>query len=730
MRQRLILTLILSILLSIQITAQDTHYEADWNSLDKRPLPTWFEDAKFGIFIHWGPYSVPAWSPKGTYSEWYQYWLQSESIFGNGDFTGQEIPEFQKNTYGPDSDYYDFGPMFKADLFDAKEWSSLFERSGSKYIVITSKHHDGFCLWPSKEANDRGFAWNSFDTGAKRDLLGELTNEVKKTEVKMGMYYSLYEWYHPWWINDRERFVDELFHPQVKDLVQRYEPDVLWADGEWEMTSDKWKTEELIAWLYNDSKVKDNIIINDRWGQETRHKHGGYYTTEYESDANFNKPWEECRGMGFSFGYNRNEDIEDYNSAKALVLMLCDLVAQGGNLLLDIGPDARGRIPVIMQERLLEIGQWLDINGEAIYGTRRWKNPVQWSEGKRDCKGKDEHYVGGDYILRQTINPPGEDCAVKEIFFTHKNNTLYAITPKWPGEKLIIKNVQASDNSKIYFLDSNTELQWEQKGSDIVVSLPEYNPNNIKSDIAYAFSISQIKNYAQKPEIHVKYNGFSENPLIRLSGPSNSKVYYTIDGTDPTNKSKVYNKDIKIRKSCTLKCFASMEGKQNSEIISQRIIVYDQVKDIQLKTTNSERYNANGVVSLMDNIIGTPETQGEDFLGFEGSDAEIVIDFGKKREFSSVSIGYLQNQGGWIFAPDKVIVSLSDNGKNFEEIVSRTVQNSRDEGSKERKESILNFENRSGRFLHIKIQNIGKLPKWHKGAGGDAWLFIDEISVE
>jgi alpha-L-fucosidase len=191
--------------------SQDIKYKANWGSIDSRPVPEWFGEAKFGIFIHWGPYSVPAYTPKGTYSEWYQYWLENKTLFGNGNFTGQEVVEYHEKTYGKDFSYYDFGPMFTADLFNPDEWAELFKNAGARYIVITTKHHDGFCLWPSKEANDRGFAWNSMEVGANRDLIGDLTTSVKNAGIKMGFYYSLYEWYHPWWKNDRDRFVVEHF---------------------------------------------------------------------------------------------------------------------------------------------------------------------------------------------------------------------------------------------------------------------------------------------------------------------------------------------------------------------------------------------------------------------------------------------------------------------------------------------------------------------------------------
>lgn len=491
MKKTFFLLVLICFISSYHVNSQET-YKPTWESLDSRPIPDWFQNAKFGIFIHWGPYSVPAWSPKGTYSEWYQYWLQSKSLFGNGKFKGDEVTSFHEKTYGKDFPYYNFGEMFKADLFNPDEWAQLFEKAGAKYIVLTSKHHDGFTLWPNKEANDRGFAWNSMDVGAKRDLVGELTKAVKKTNVKMGLYYSLYEWYHPLWQNDKERFVDEHFIPQIKDLVTKYSPDVLWADGEWDMEDDKWKSKQFLSWLFNESVVKESIVINDRWGKGIRKHHGGYFTTEYEAEApEFSKPWEECRGMGFSFGYNQNEDAQDYNSPKALVLMLTNIVSTGGNLLLDIGPDSRGNIPPIMQERLLQIGNWLQTNGEAIYNTRPWKSSFQWSEGERNFKPK-QHYLGGDFILKQTINPePG--YAVKELFFTQTTDAHYVISPKWPDKRMTIKDLKLKKGTQINFLATGEVLNWTASGNDIIVEMPVYNPNKMKEsdNYAYAFKISK-----------------------------------------------------------------------------------------------------------------------------------------------------------------------------------------------------------------------------------------------
>ncbi|MCJ8294100.1 MAG: alpha-L-fucosidase [Colwellia sp.] len=482
---------VVCMLMAISLSAASKDYQATWESLDAKPIAPWFEQAKFGIFIHWGPYSVPAWSPKGTYSEWYQFWLQGKGLFGNGDFKGDEVYQYHIKTYGENFDYYQFAPLFTADLFDADKWASLFENAGAKYVVLTSKHHDGFTLWPNKEANDRGFAWNSMEVGAKRDLVGELSAAVKKTDMKMGLYYSLYEWYHPLWLTDKDKFVSDHMMPQFKDLVESYEPDLIWADGDWEITDEEWRSKELLAWLYNDSKVKDNVVVNDRWGDGIRFNHSDYYSSEYGGDKDFDKPWEEARGMGFSFGYNQNENAKDYNSTRALVLILVDIVSRGGNLLLDIGPDGRGNIAPIMEERLLEMGDWLKVNGEAIYKTTKWRETTQWSEGDRTVtKGK--HYLGGDYILKQTLNPdPGK--AIKEVFYTAKGSDVYAITATYPKGTLLIKNVVPSKGTVITLLGHNNPLEYSYENGKLRVKVPFLTYDELPAHHAWAFKITHAK---------------------------------------------------------------------------------------------------------------------------------------------------------------------------------------------------------------------------------------------
>jgi alpha-L-fucosidase len=182
--------------------AKDVTYEPTWESLDSRETPAWFPDAKFGIFIHWGLYSVPAYAPRGTYSEW--YWHAKD-----GDQTGKHqaavgrsaaTQEFHNRVYGEDVEYSDFRSQFTANMFEPTEWAKVFKRSGAKYVVLTSKHHDGYCLWPSKEASESfGMPWNSVDSGPSRDLVGELTDAVREEGIKMGLYYSIWDWFNPYW---------------------------------------------------------------------------------------------------------------------------------------------------------------------------------------------------------------------------------------------------------------------------------------------------------------------------------------------------------------------------------------------------------------------------------------------------------------------------------------------------------------------------------------------------
>ena len=494
-------------MLQLQLTAQN--YQPNWESLDSRPVPSWFMNEKFGIFIHWGAYSVPSWGPEHSYSEWYQNGLQADK--------DNVRKQFHKLHYG-DMSYYGFGPMFKADRFDPDAWAKVFEQSGAKYIVLTSKHHDGFAMWPSKEGDKTwGFPWNSVTSGPKRDLLGDLFKAVRKTSVRAGMYYSLYEWYNPLYKSDINKYVSDHMWPQMKDLINTYQPDVFWTDGDWDLSDAKWKSPEFLAWLYNESPVKEKIVTYDRWGSGIRFHHGGVYTPEYQPDLDFeDHPWEESRGMGYSYGYNKEEDIWDYNSAQSLVLALVDKVSRGGNFLLDIGPDDHGKIPPIMQERLLQIGAWLQENGEAIYNTRRWIRTSQASI--KDSKEKDFYF---------TYNPT--------------SNALYAISPKFNNNgEYVIKDLDLPTGTNISFVATKEKCTWKKQGNDIVVSMPAYKPAMIKAPYAYALKIENFGAFAAKPKIEITYANGAQLPTVALVAPAGAAIHYTTDGTNPTLSSPTY----------------------------------------------------------------------------------------------------------------------------------------------------------------------------------------------
>jgi alpha-L-fucosidase len=328
------------------------------------------------------------------------------------------------------------------------------------------------------------------EIGAQRDLLGDLGDAVRKRGLKYGFYYSLYEWYNPLWLSDRQRYVTAHMIPQFKDVVTRYKPAIIFSDGEWDMTSKEWKSEELLAWLFNESPCKDEVVINDRWGKDCRHKHGGYWTTEYAAGLkDASHPWEESRGMAYSYGYNRAENLADYKTAREFILVLCDLVSRGGNLLLDIGPTGDGRIPVIMQQRLIEIGDWLKVNGEAIYGTRHAGRDCQWSAGKRPGQQYGEYMIKYN-LLEQVGQKPKGDLAVKQMFFTRKADALYAITAGWPGKELVIRNLQTRPGAVMTMLGIAGNLKHRTEGKNLVVEVPPLSVDEVPCQHAYSFKIT------------------------------------------------------------------------------------------------------------------------------------------------------------------------------------------------------------------------------------------------
>ena len=468
-------------------------YQPTWESIDKRPTPAWFNDAKFGIFIHWGTYSVPSYAPvvKGKlgYAEWYWNAMRHGADDPKADEIQKGTWAFHQKLYGADAPYQNFAPQFRAELFDPDHWAEVFKHSGAKYVVLTSKHHEGFALWPSKEASATwGRPWNAVEIGPKRDVLGDLTESVRRQGLRMGFYYSLYEWYNPLWLYDKPRYVREHMTPQFKDLVTHYKPSFIFSDGEWEMTSAEWHSPELLAWLFNESPVKDDVVINDRWGSDTRHKHGGYWTTEYTAGmSGIDHPWEESRGMGFSYGYNRAERLQDYRTARELVTILVDTVSRGGNLLLDIGPAADGTIPTVMEERLTQMGDWMKINGEAIYGTKPWKTTRQWSPGEIPKTEYNKEF-SAPYDVTKLTEKSAPGIASIEAFFTSKGSDVYAILPQWSGHRFLLKDVTSAKSVQLF--GSDTPLKFSVSKGGVAVELPDL-PENLRQQPAWVLDIQQ-----------------------------------------------------------------------------------------------------------------------------------------------------------------------------------------------------------------------------------------------
>lgn len=354
-----------------------------WEILDKRKMPGWFKEAKFGIFIHWGPYSVPAYRAVndeqfGSYAEWYY-----ASVYGDYRNSGDG---FHQKVYSEDVEYRDFGNQFKAELFNSDYLAGLIQESGAKYAVLTTKHHDGYCMWPTNNPHKAG--WNSGEIGPMRDITGELREALIKKGIEFGIYYSIIDWESVpshrcdggYFIPEKdvkkyglskEVYLKEVLEPQLYELVKKYEPSVIYSDGgEWDLTEEESRVLPFLSWLYEESPVKDKVVVNDRFYKGMSGCHGDYYSTEYQDKEVGDHPFEESRGIGKSYGFNRAERLEDYLTSKELISELVRVISGGGNFLLNIGPMADGTIPVHEEERLKEMGAWLSTCGEAVYDTK------------------------------------------------------------------------------------------------------------------------------------------------------------------------------------------------------------------------------------------------------------------------------------------------------------------------------------------------------------------------
>ena len=479
-----------------QVDAGEQHgpFRADWESLQKYETPEWYRDAKFGIFIHWGAYSVPAFG-----NEWYPRSMYQQ---------GSEEYKHHIATYGPQDKfgYKDFIPMFKASQFNAAAWAELFEKSGAKYVVPVAEHHDGFAMYDSGLSD-----WTAAKMGPHRDVIGELGSAVRERGLHFGVsshrvehnfflgvgrtipsdvndpqYAALYGPAHTWvsapWgtpVSNDFTFVSQAWADdwlaRGAELVEKYHPDIVYFDWWIGQPSIRKNLTRFAAFYYNRSlEYGDHVgVINykDYAMQEhaavldlERGQLGEIRRLTWQTDTSVsNKSW----------GYIKDDT---FKSPEFVVNQLIDIVSKNGNLLLNIGPKSDGTIPDEVHKVLLDVGAWLKMNGEAIYGTRPWRI---YGEGPTKV-------AAGSFHDTDTARYTAEDFR-----FTTKGDDLYAIGLKWPvnGQGVIHALALTAGSEKVRtvsLLGGNSNLQFEQSGDGLHVRLPAEAP----AKYAYALRVT------------------------------------------------------------------------------------------------------------------------------------------------------------------------------------------------------------------------------------------------
>lgn len=358
----------------------------DWTNLD-RPTPEWYLDAKFGIFIHWGAYSVPAWAePIGELGTiegdtWFAHNPYAEWYFNTIRIEGSPAWQHHQEVFGG-APYDDFLDSWRAEKFDADVWADLFARVGAKYVIPVTKHHDGIALWDAPGTGTR----NTVHRGPKRDLIGEIARAVRKRNLRFGTYYSGgLDWsvtnlppHSEFESGGGDRPNDSAYsmyaYEHCMDLIERYRPDILWDDINWpdfSKTSGPDVSHTLASLFSIYYREVPQGLVNDRWGVP----HHDFITSEYQMNVEHESRglFENNRGLGYSFGYNQVEVEEHHMTVEQVVSHLSDVVSRGGNFLLNVGPMASGELPKIQSDILEGVAKWMAVNADAIHGTRALK---------------------------------------------------------------------------------------------------------------------------------------------------------------------------------------------------------------------------------------------------------------------------------------------------------------------------------------------------------------------
>lgn len=332
-------------------------------------MPAWWGERRFGLFVHATPASVPGWAPIGELAEWYRSHL-GENV--DDDVLHRqplaEVLAHHRDRWGHVQGYDDFVPLLTFEAFDADDWAKLVSDAGANYTILVTKHHDGWTWWDAP-----GSTRPLTEDGPHRDVLAEYAAACERHGLTLGTYYSLLDW------GDRrypdENYVDQVLHPQVIDLVERHRSKMLWGDGHWTHDAGHWKTAQLLERVRG---IDPELVINDRWRASSSDVPEGappiVRTFEYDPPTGVVEgPWELTRGIGLSFGYNRAERSEHHLSGLEIVALYTEVLAKGGNLLLNVGPDSTGRIPSTQSEPLRQAGTWIRRYGPVLAGTTPWK---------------------------------------------------------------------------------------------------------------------------------------------------------------------------------------------------------------------------------------------------------------------------------------------------------------------------------------------------------------------